>query len=273
MLLVMLMTKTYLWYSNGTCVTGRALASELGIEHYGSRFPPEDADIVVCWGARIPRKLKRSSRARLQTMVMLNNVNNIERNTDKFGALADMYEGGVNVPQFCIEGNITRELDYGSMQYPIVGRPKRHQGGAGFNMCYNESDMLRQRSHHYLQYIPNDEEYRFHIFDGVVMRVSKKVTNNPEASSVTRSRSKDWKMHHLSLSGRHWPSNAEEEAKKAVAAMGLDFGGVDIIIGEDGTAYVLEVNTGCGLDPTGLRKYAEKIQNKITTMLADVSVE
>jgi glutathione synthase/RimK-type ligase-like ATP-grasp enzyme len=44
----------------------------------------------------------------------------------------------------------------------------------------------------------------------------------------------------------------------AVAALGLDFGGVDVIWNERRQmAYVLEVNTACGLEGQTVNDYAE----------------
>lgn len=55
-----------------------------------------------------------------------------------------------------------------------------------------------------------------------------------------------------------------ETAIKAVQSLGLDFGAVDMVIGDDGNAYVLEVNTGPSLQvETGLEAYTNKFLDEI----------
>ncbi len=49
----------------------------------------------------------------------------------------------------------------------------------------------------------------------------------------------------------------KEQAVKAVDALGLDFGAVDIIYTKKKEVLVLEVNTACGLVGTTLDKYVE----------------
>ena len=54
---------------------------------------------------------------------------------------------------------------------------------------------------------------------------------------------------------------ASEEALKAVAALGLDFGAVDIMYNaRENKYYVLEVNTAPGLAGTTLEGYAKRFR-------------
>jgi len=48
-------------------------------------------------------------------------------------------------------------------------------------------------------------------------------------------------------------------AKNAVDALGYDFGAPDIILGEDGSFYTLEVNSAPGLNDPGVKKWASRI--------------
>lgn len=49
-----------------------------------------------------------------------------------------------------------------------------------------------------------------------------------------------------------------DAAVKAVEALGLDFGAVDLLIGEDRQTYVLEVNTAPSCSPLTARAYVDK---------------
>ena len=54
----------------------------------------------------------------------------------------------------------------------------------------------------------------------------------------------------------------------AVRALGLDFGAVDMLIGEDKKAYVLEVNSAPACSPLTLTAYAEAFADEL-----DLSVD
>ena len=54
------------------------------------------------------------------------------------------------------------------------------------------------------------------------------------------------------------PDAVLEEARRAIKALGLDFGAVDIIWNDkQGKAFVLEVNTAPGLEGQTIEDYAE----------------
>jgi glutathione synthase/RimK-type ligase-like ATP-grasp enzyme len=59
---------------------------------------------------------------------------------------------------------------------------------------------------------------------------------------------------------------AKEASIRAVAALGLDFGGVDILVKKDGSCAVLEVNSAPGIEGTTLDKYAEAINATVGAM-------
>jgi len=51
--------------------------------------------------------------------------------------------------------------------------------------------------------------------------------------------------------------------KAAVKALGLVYGGVDVAIGRDGTAYVLEVNSAPALNEPNMDRWAILFKNYI----------
>ena len=58
------------------------------------------------------------------------------------------------------------------------------------------------------------------------------------------------------------PECVIDNAVRSIAALGLDFGGVDVMFNErEQKAYVLECNTACGLEERTAAKYAEAIRD------------
>ena len=66
-------------------------------------------------------------------------------------------------------------------------------------------------------------------------------------------------------------SDRTEAAINAVSALGLLFGAVDLLIGEDRRAYVLEVNTAPKLAPLTCSQYAAAIRDYLG--LAEVEAD
>lgn len=119
----------------------------------------------------------------------------------------------------------------------------------------------------YVEYVPKDAEYRIHVFNGEVIDVQRKVRDASKEPLDWRVRS-----HHngfiftRSTAGgdRHadvCPKDVLDQAVKAMASSGLTFGGVDVIWNKKREkAYVLEINTACGLEGETPDIYARAIK-------------
>lgn len=122
----------------------------------------------------------------------------------------------------------------------------------------------------YVEYIPKLVEFRVHAFRNLngggyetLTRQKLRETNAilDRDQRLIRNHDNGWVFG--LVRDEEGAAKAEAEAKKAVAAIGLDFGAVDVIIGrDDGLAYVLEVNTAPGLEAEAtLDFYATNIIN------------
>lgn len=251
----------YFWYSPATSVTGKALAERLNLPH-GTRHPRIAQDEVICWGARLPDNNSKYRIRRMLHINYLNNVFSICRNTDKGRSLKAFYEAGI-APKIKKANEILQAIDNGEISYPVVGRKRSHIGGRDAKICLSKADIRNSNSNHYVKYIPSAAEYRIHVFQDSIIRASKKVRSSSDEVTTDwiRSRDNGWRMRHID-----WHSVSRtiiDAAKKAVKLQSLDFGAVDIIKGEDNNPYVLEVNTGPGLDDRGLEIYTERLQEFI----------
>lgn len=113
------------------------------------------------------------------------------------------------------------------------------------------------RRDYWVEVIPNIvEEWRIHIFLGQCIARGKKVqVEEPRRKLAVRNRKNGWRMDHTVEP----PKGLRSVAKAAVAALGYDFGAVDLAIDKDGKIWCFEVNTACGLDSYTATQYAKAI--------------
>lgn len=143
----------------------------------------------------------------------------------------------------------------------IVGRPDHHSKGRGFWVIRNDQDMNRalqgtrrkRAATHFMAFVEAEREYRVHIFKGKSIRVSEKVYGEEEDPRTHR------KYYTTGRPRYHSVRSVRKAAKKAVEALGLDFGAVDILARGDNNAevFVLEVNAAPGLGGTMPKLYAD----------------
>lgn len=111
----------------------------------------------------------------------------------------------------------------------------------------------------YTEYLPKYAEYRVHVVDGKVIETQRKVWPRSRSTVGVNWKNRSFADGFVFQSTRQTdlPSNdIHDQAIKAVAAVGLDFGGVDVIWNRThNRATVLEVNTAPGIEDTDLSKY------------------
>lgn len=116
----------------------------------------------------------------------------------------------------------------------------------------------------YTKYMKKADEYRIHVFDGVVIDIQQKrkrqETPNEEINYQIRNHTNGWVYCRDNVD---CPSPAIDNAVRAVDVLGLDFGAVDVgYNNHEESACVYEVNTAPGLEGTTLEKYYEAIINR-----------
>ena len=195
-----------------------------------------------------------------------------------------------------------------SLSFPIVGRTKFHQGGKGFWLCLQKDDVqnaIAGGAQYFQPYIPKSEEYRVHVFNGAALFTVKKVkrsdpydewrndrreviTEKAAERNVTIDRAtldlalefapKRIKLPDAAIRSIHrgWvfksvtgpKTSIVELAIKTAEILGLDFAAVDIMVGDDGTSYVLEANSGPGLKGQNIEKYVNAIEARHTEIVS-----
>lgn len=218
-----------LLFHKKTRPTGRVLAQALGIT--GSTTPVRNGrETIVRWGSRV--HIPGSNN-------VLNSANAIATASNKLLSLRVMDEAGVRVPKY--------STDPTSLRLPVLGRRTQHSRGTDIVPCESPRDWERKPRDYYTEYVPTAREFRIHVFKGNVIRVQGKYLDFPEQANP-------WIRNHkhgyrFRAPAKNLHSDRIEAATQAVAALGLDFGAVDLLVGEDGLAYVLEVNTAPACSP------------------------
>lgn len=187
-------------------------------------------DLLVAWGEVFKGRLP-PGRLVLNPRMIFN----------KWEELATLREAGVKTPPFAL-----RKQGEG-----WLSRRANHQGG---------SDLLHPgKADYWVQRVPVTSEYRVHVLKGQVIRVGKKAHRpgwEARAHAWIRSWDAGWRLIY-DFPHDGLPRGIRTASKKAVEALGLDFGAVDVGVGEGGP-WVFEVNKAPGLEPKSAAAYAKK---------------
>lgn len=246
-------------YHRSTFPTGRKLARALGVNygHLGLGQPPtrvrriqlslSQASALIRWGSQ--QALPSGSRP----TSTLNSAEALSVSADKLLSLQRMTEAGLTTPGFSTQAGARGLFD---LSTTVLGRSRHGRCGQDIQVFHSPDELTP--CDFYTAYVPNTREYRIHVFKGDVIRIQGKYLDFPEQHTNEfiknhgqgfRFRAPDVQLNHDRL----------EAAIGAVAAVGLDFGAVDLLIGEDRRCYVLEVNSAPACSPLTARAYVERM--------------
>lgn len=174
---------------------------------------------------------------------------------NKLEQLVDFTEKDIPVPEF------TEDVEVASKwireRHPAFGRKLNHSQGRDIQIVVG-ADLRWMNSDFWTKFVKSVGEWRFHIFNGKSIARGKKVCETPmEAYAPIRTRAFGYRLVH----NVEPPKGLRTLAKRAVEAVGYDFGAVDVLELADGSGVVLEVNSRPGLkDPYTLDKYEKAIR-------------
>lgn len=211
--------------------TGPNLAGHLRDCEAGYEIP-EGQDYIVNYGRHGMRNV-----ANLNARVGGNKLDQLQR----------LMAAGIKVPNIYIIGrNVTPDY-FPRHYYPLLARKIKHSQGRDIIFLRSRRSWLKRRRRvakrqFCVKYIPKQEEFRVHITKDKLICVSQKI-KHPDCSNPHPhiwSREKGWIQ--IDYDGTY-TETLNSIGKKVIQSLDLDFGAIDIILGEDGEFYVLEVNT------------------------------
>ena len=200
-------------------------------------------DAIICWGRLLPE---------LDGIKILNPGKNLSK-LDEMWALVNS-----GIPTITIKDNATKPSE------GFIARSKYHVGG---------NDLLNTpaRPDFYAKKEPLVKEYRIHSFNQRSIRAGVKQPRDGfqvvgseadfklglDAHPWIRSYDGGWRINYDDFQST---KDLRELAHKAVKALKLNFGAVDIGERADGTRLVLEVNKAPGLEGGTLEAYKRAIE-------------
>lgn len=249
-------------YKNGSR-SGAALANALGVRQIrlaGSTIHRQRSKTIINWGnsgRTLPPQGLGSGHYVLNPTVL------VEIAANKLSTFESIKDN-TRIPEYTTEYETACEwLDEGAK---VV---ERHQltghSGAGIIIA-EDVDALSDSAPLYVKYVKKQDEYRVHIMGGEVIDVQRKARRSDVPDEDV-----NWQVRNHQNGFCYMRENVNPDtdvivqALNAIEALGLDFGAVDVIWNaHQNKAYVLEVNTACGLEGTTLERYKVAFQELLT---------
>lgn len=209
------------------------------------KYRPSGDDIIINWG--------NAHRPEWKYANILNKPEAVALAVNKLVTFKKLEEQGVRTVPFTTDREVANEWRTIFERHALNGH-----SGAGIKVTTRGNVGVAPL---YTKGLLPCEEYRVHVFKGEVIDYSKKVKHEggdliESNDELVKNKAAGWEF----LRDVKQREGVCKRALEAVAALGLDFGSVDVIR-HDNKSYVLEVGTAAGLSPRGVEIYAAKINS------------
>jgi glutathione synthase/RimK-type ligase-like ATP-grasp enzyme len=193
---------------------------------------------VVCWGAGNPHAGPHILNANCSAF---NKLTQLQKLTAS---------GILTVP---IVGQVPSWMNGHNPIFPVLARKLNHVAGRDIILCRSPKGcrkaLVRGRAY-FTQFIPSSTEYRVWVYRKRHLGTYEKFLKYPwKKKGVNRNYHNGYAFQLVGANAI--PRPAVDVAVRCIAALGLDFGAVDILLGNDKKFYVLEVNSAPGVEGEG----------------------
>lgn len=250
------MKLVYLMYNRRTCVTGKALFDELTSRNINGFYfrrcnanpPRQHPDVVLRWGNSL-HEVPRES-------VEMNNREAIANTTDKLRMLQILAETeGVEVPPFAT-----------SSPYPADENSNVFIRDRNDHVRYGNVATVNATDKYAMRPIEKVREFRVHVFQGRTIGIYEKIPNDPSVKIYKNETCDFRRVDQSSRDAMEGLRGMRPMARAAVEALGLLFGGVDVLLDARGNFYVTEVNSSPALNEPNLKRWGDSIEEYLTSL-------
>ena len=228
------------------------------IKYSGSKYKAMPHKLIINWGStELPVEYNKSR--------VLNHPNVLATTINKF-SFFNTVNGLVSIPPFTDDKDKVKQwLNDGDIVLARLSLVS--SGGKHIKVMENSLDFVDAPC--YTKYIPKKKEYRIHFMNGKPFYYQRKLfkkENLPEGKEpdwLIRSHSNGFVFSSNPNSISIIPEDVLLQAHRAIQALSLDFGALDIIYNESqDRAYVLEVNSAPGLEEKTLQAYVNQFKSE-----------
>lgn len=295
----------YLWCSGPTDQTGSLLAEKLGIR-WGTKKPNfKMTPLIIGWGTKTKEDINigtsptincpnniRSNRDKLHALrIMLEEEIPVPSFVTVDSILKELKNKNETIKLPIIGRTKFHQGGKGMWVCPTISQVHT---------------AIKDGAHYFQNMIPVDTEYRLHVIDGEVVYATKKTQRSESemktafvekelkrqkglieknkdvfdeklVREILERQAKNMTVDHLSRANtRGWRFSRITKYRKdlathainAVRALGLEFGAVDCCVDLNDVVWIIEVNTGPGLEGSSLDAYVAKFTKMIDKTLS-----
>jgi len=234
--------------------SAKQLAIALGVKRVNKngKFKNNFKHPIINWGnSQVPEWMLR-----LEDQVIINHPDKVKIVANKLWTFQEFKKAGVKHPEWTTEWETAYNW-VSSGQLTIIRATLTGKGGEGIFIWDNQKEGwldIDDSFPLYTKYFKKKHEYRVHVMNGKVIDfVMKKKREGVESDYKIRNANNGWVF---CRKGVLLPLVVAEEAIKAVNALELDFGAVDVGYNvAKNEPCVFEVNTAPGIEGTTLANY------------------
>lgn len=251
------MSRVFMYTGTRFSNSAKLVARLMGIRRIrvrNSRYRSRPGDKIINWGSNTKTARVSASYLRWFNQPPLKGIN-------KLTCFNVLKQANVSIPEYTTRRN---DVDAGSTwlaRHTVTG-----SGGRGITIIEPGHRIVDAPL--YVKYIPKKYEVRIHVSKGVTFDVQQKMFRRGTGGDVNhkiRSHDNGFIFVRYGLSIPTAALNkCKAEAEKAVVALGMDFGAVDVIFNEyQDKAFVLEVNSSPGVENSTANNYVTMLRRLV----------
>lgn len=219
-------------------------------------YAPRKNDLIIGWGSgNWPHWRDKAADVKAK---WYNKSDSICNAVNKITSFKKFKANDVPHPEFTDNKKVAANwMKQGSLI--VVRSDTEGMDGKGLKIIDDIYDFFDITAPLYTKFIPQQNEYRVHVFNGNVidLQIKRPRDGVQKVNERVRTTSGGWGLYRSNV---NCPQECQNAAIRAVKALGLDFGAVDVVWQQGGKgAFVLEVNTAPELTEVCTEKYGDYI--------------